>query len=35
MSDKGLVKPIDINQAIAVKAEVKFEGLDVEICRCY
>jgi len=30
MSDKGLVKPIDINQTIAVKAEVKFEGLDLK-----
>lgn len=30
MSDKGLTKPIDINQTIAVKAEVKFEGLDLK-----
>jgi hypothetical protein len=30
ISDKGLTKPIDINQTIAVKAEVKFEGLDLK-----
>jgi hypothetical protein len=30
MSDKGLAKPIDINQTIALKAEVKVNGLDLK-----